>query len=210
MSIHTETYKGYTINIEPDYDASNPLEDWDHYATLVSPFHDYLSWKSIKPLETAFELERGDVCTSMEDMIAFIKEHEGARVVLRVFKYEHGAVKFWAEGDTGPSCRFDTGQYGLVYDTPDALRKAWGDTVPTDEQIADGLRGIVASYSQYANGEAVGYSIEHDEDPGWVGDSCWGFYDDIDNVVKEAKEQIDWRIEHLASEDAKVARCMAL
>lgn len=205
-------YKGHTVRIMSDDDPMNPLEDWDHIARLVSRANEYRSWESMREIDADVEaLYDTDGEPSVQDLIRYFKEELGARVVLRVYKFEHSGVAFRCESEGGGSpfsCGRDSGMYGFVFDTPERIKAAWSDHVPDDEQIEAALRGIIESYSQYAAGEVYGYIVE-DADGEEI-DALWGMFGDDDYVKTEAQSAVDHHIAWLAKEDAKVARCCAL
>jgi len=109
---------------------------------------------------------------------------EGA-VYLPVYKYEHSGVCY----QTTPfSCSWDSGQVGFVYTTPEIL-KSMGHEDPSkldEEKVKSWLASDVDVYSQWANGDVYGFTLESrdavpcgecDRLQEWEHeDSCWGFY----------------------------------
>lgn len=117
-------------------------------------------------------------------------------VILPVHMYDHSGVTI---NTTGFSCPWDSGQVGVIYATPEAI-KASGLKV-TRGLIEEYLRQEIATYDQYLRGDVWGYQIESrasSEDEWEIEDSCWDFYgsDPLKNGM----------IYHLSESAAKAVR----
>lgn len=94
-------------------------------------------------------------------------------VCLKVYKYEHGGITF---STTPFSCPWDSGLAGIIFVSTEKIRKQYEvlrATVKLRNTVANVLKLEVESYSNFANGNAVGFRIE-DEDGDFV-DGCGGF-----------------------------------
>lgn len=112
---------------------------------------------------------------SQAELMADLKRVHQARVILPVGMLDHSGVSYYIGG--GPhwsdSAGWDSGTCGFIMDTPDRLKAAWGEQVPTDEQIIAGLTSEVEVYSSWASGDVYGIVVK---DPnGDDVESCWGF-----------------------------------
>ena len=87
-------------------------------------------------------------------------------------------------------------------------RANYGDKHVTQsiiEKVEKVLKGEVETYSRYLNGEVYGWTIAKQETPDEITDSVWGYIDDTDYVLKEAKDSVDWNVKHEA-ERMKLAK----
>lgn len=95
-------------------------------------------------------------------------------IALPVYKYEHSRVAY---NTTGFNCRWDSGQVGYIYLTKEDARKNRGLVRPSPQKrqwALDILKSEVKAFSQWANGEIYGFTVE-DEEKG-ISHSCGGFY----------------------------------
>ena len=122
----------------------------------------------------------------------WLKVFHGATVVLPLF--EDGRGGLWCGGEN------ELGGRGLVFDTPDSRKAAWGDETPTREQVAEALRAEVKEYSQWATGDVWGVIIEQlvsvDTSDGaqtWeeVG-ACFGYVDQEWAEQSAREELVTW------------------
>jgi len=174
------------LEIWQDTDC-NPRKDWDNFGTLAfkgyresdESIPDPINW-----LASKLGLEDDQVMRIANNLrVSYYSDEVKAvlearffneYVALPVYKYEHSGVAF---NTTGFHCRWDSGQIGYIYITREDARNIWGlkRLSPQKRQWAlDILKGEVESYSQWANGELYGFTIE-DEEKG-IDDSCGGFY----------------------------------
>lgn len=109
---------------------------------------------------------------------------DGTLIGLPVYAYIHSGVTL----STKPfGCRFDSGQCGFAYCTPEDVIAEYGADAPEHRASALATLGNeVAAWAQYLAGEVYGYQIERLEDDEWKHvDSCWGHYG-IDRAREEA------------------------
>lgn len=172
MKLHTETYKGYTIEIHSDEDPSNPREEFDHMGTMVC-FH------------RRYTL--GDKHNfSLEDAQAFEETFDG--LLLPLFLMDHSGLSISVRPF---GCPWDSGRIGFIYVTRETIKKEYGnDSLESFEKAKKYLTGEAKDYDSYLRGDVYGYIVKDDE--GNELDSCWGFIGDMEYPIEQAKEQIDW------------------
>ncbi len=112
---------------------------------------------------------------SLTELAAMLKAKYEARVILPVGMIDHSGVSYYIGGGAHPHDPggWDSGTCGFIFDTPEKLAAAWGEQVPTEEQITQALTGEIEEYARWASGDCYGYAIT---DPnGDEVDSSWGF-----------------------------------
>jgi hypothetical protein len=108
--------------------------------------------------------------------------------------YDHSGLSL----SLGQSCPWDSGQIGFAVVTKTAAIKELGATDSTWRELASNcIRGEVATYSQYLEGDIYGYAVTDFD--GEVVDSCWGFYG-YSEAEKEGQEALG-----VAIQDARQA-----
>lgn len=142
--------KTYALVIEQDTHAESPRE-WDNVGTLAT-FHNRYDFN-----ESEFDSYEAKMLTEDTDYLT-----------LPVYMYDHGGLSV----STKPfSCRWDSGQLGIIYVSKEKARKEWGDI--SEEKAFEYLDGEVKAWNSYLAGEAHCWRIE-DED-GFVIDACGGY-----------------------------------
>jgi hypothetical protein len=112
-------------------------------------------------------------------------------IILPVYKYEHSGVVY---NTTGFSCRWDSGQVGLIYvSKEELLNEVYANTRKRVSKVMKEhaekiMKAEVEVYSQYANGEVYHFEIE-DENENHV-DSCGGFFG-LDYDTNGMKDHIE-------------------
>lgn len=129
-------------------------------------------------------------------------------VVMPLYLLDHSGL---ALRTTPFTSRWDSGQVGLVYATPEDIEKSY--TEGTEEEIQEKvkrcLKAEVKIYDQYLRGQVWGYTIEEVceecDQSDRTGDSCWGFFgDDLEEtgiteyIPEELHEQLEdaWHNRH--------------
>jgi hypothetical protein len=208
MPVHTETYRGYRIVIQQDDDPQNPRKEYENLGKMVcfhskynlGDKHDYKT-----PTDAVLDitgLDEDDLGLNVTDDLGDGSKH---RIVWEpLYLYDHSGITM---STTPFSCRWDSGQVGIVYATYDDIMKnfniepikpeAWEPTKEIIEQVEAILKGEVSTYDNYLTGNVYGYqvfaadeeaqAVAEDEDPPtenddeyWCDDeedSCWGFFD---------------------------------
>ena len=174
MTVHSDVYKGFNIDIEIDEDPISPREN-DNLGTMVC-FHNH------------YDLgDRGHGLTVEEAMKLSDREDV---VSLPLYLYDHSGITM---NTTGFSCPWDSGQVGFIYVTKEKIQKEYGVKRVSKkiiERIKKYLIGEVEIYDSFIRGEVYCYVVEKD---GEHVDSCSGFYN-IEECVGYAKEHIDFNV----------------
>lgn len=194
--MNATTTTQYRYRLEQDCDASDPREDFDHFATMVC-WHRRSSLGDRQPTETEMDaLSR----KGFPLLQRYLSMTEGAVYVAPLGLYEHSGMTMWLGGGTSPfdTAGWDSGTVGFIYITRDQLKAAGfepGDTVEGEDVAAMIARQEVEEYDQFLTGDVWGYIIETvpecdnddcDQEECECGcvchdgaehvDSCWGFY----------------------------------
>ena len=104
--------------------------------------------------------------------------------ILPLYLYDHSGITM---NTTGFSCRWDSGQVGIIWASLDRARHEWAGPLPDLDTLRtkteDCLRAEVETYDMYLTGDVWGYTVERvyydedgDEEQRDDLDSCWGFY----------------------------------
>lgn len=138
------------------------------------------------------------------DTDEYLRIERGARVILPLALYDHSGLTMWV--GSGPhafdSDGWDSGQVGVIFDTPAGVSECIGDDA-TDEQIEAALRSEVEEYDRYLRGEV--YMVDstvhgefHDSVGGVLGneygeETAFEFLvDAIEDAIKERAERAEW------------------
>jgi hypothetical protein len=185
--VQTENYKGYTINIVNDYDSENPLREWDNIGTAVC-FH------------SRYDLGSNHDFSDVDELQDFLKSTP--HLALNLYLYYHSGITMRTEPF---SCRWDSGQVGVIYITFEEIRKEFkikNVTKKWKEKIYGYMKGTIETYDQYLRGDVYGYQISK-EDTDDITDSCYGYFgDDHSYIIDEAKSIIDY----YAKEEEKIQK----
>lgn len=160
-------HNGFNIRIVPDDDPMDP-RGWDNLGIMACWHRRY---------------NLGDKHNHASDGFQDWLEDPENEVVasLPLYLYDHSGITM----STGPfSCRFDSGQVGIIYTTKDKIKSIFGETVPSEEQLLEGLKDEVKLYDRFISGACVGFIVEDSE--GNQVESSWGFFDK-DTAIEEAK-----------------------
>jgi len=174
-------YKAYTgkldkqeirLTVYYDDNPENP-RTWDNLGKMigwrsrnyVGDKHDYktsreflehLAWQFVSEEET-FNIIKENYTNAQ--LVKYIEQYA---VMLPVYLYEHGGIKY----STAPfNCRWDSGQVGWIYVSFEDLRAELPDLCGQSEQILREtawpfLIDEVETYSYYVNGDVYGYKLE--------------------------------------------------
>jgi hypothetical protein len=99
-----------------------------------------------------------------------------------------------------------SGADGVYYVYRSDVLKEWKTsriTAALRAKVERCLQAEIKTYSQYLSGDVYGYVIVSPDGEEWVGDSCWGFYDDDDQTYMRnvIEAEIDGHIEHLGRKE---------
>ena len=125
------------------------------------------------------------------------KHFKDVAVVMAVHKYSHSGVGYSTSNSYPYNCRWDSGTVGFIFATKKDIRENWGIKRVTQKYIEHTekiLSSEIDTFSQWANGDIVGFRIEKD---GEETDSCYGFFGYdletngvLDHVGEEWEEKI--------------------
>jgi len=184
--------RGYTCKVLHDDDPMSP-DDWDNVGTIYSNSRNY------NP--QGHTMDEIMVETGVRDSEMQIDPNY---LFVRIYAYEHGGIAL--HHATGPrTCGWDERLFGVMAVHKDKAAKEFGDLTNPDnfEKVMKCLEGEVEDWDCYYQGCVYGYEVL-DED-GCVVDSCWGFYDKPEEVLKEAEaaaNAIADEVEREAAEEA--------
>ena len=198
--MHTEKYRGFTIELRKDGEPLNPRKENEHLGVMVC-WHRCYKLGDEQPKESAGDYRKG---------------LPTARVELPLYLYDHSGVTI---ATTPVSCPWDSGQVGFIYVTWDALISSmlnnskrapdWdalvipgyrleGEDPMTFRQLALAiLQSEVDEYNAYLTGDVLCYELK--DEHGDLVSSCSGFYPDAssdyskrwDYLIQQCKEEVD-------------------
>lgn len=166
------------VEMSDAQDVESPRQDEGNLGVLVMK-HGRLNVPAEGDLVE--RIGRGLAEHSLRAVTRWLKVCHGATMVLPVYGYDHGQVRFKASEE--PSYPFDDpwdgSLAGLIYDTP-ATREAAGlslDNPATVPLIEAALTAEVDAYDKWANNELWRFEIREVAADGFeVIDSCGGYY----------------------------------
>jgi hypothetical protein len=163
-ALETIDYKGYTIKVYQDEDASSPRED-DNVGTMYCEHRGYDLGD--KKAENPFIQDEETGKWKLRDDIA---------VALPLYLLDHSglSIRTHSYSDVDPG-EWDSGQVGVIYATKEKVRAEYGDGPDAIARAEKYMRGEVKTYDDFLRGNVLGYVVEKD---GEHIASCWGFYPD--------------------------------
>ena len=162
--VKTENHKRFKIEYWLDDYVESPRE-WDCMGKMIC-FHN------------RYTLGDKHDYSSPDDLMEFLKDNEKEIFFLPIYAYEHGGITI----STKPySCRWDSGQVGVIYAYRDELKKRG---YKTDDEIEYVLNQEVKTFDDYLRGECYGFTIY--DDSGEVLESVGGFLGDIEYCENES------------------------
>ena len=212
--IESIDYKSCVIEVYPDFDPQNPRE-WDNLGIIVCSHGRY------ELGEEQFDKNRIDYYSSFDELFAdYInlkykivdpKEYDTSNEteIQKVWKwidknllyaplylYDHSVLRMKIGSFYGllpqGHAEFDSGQVGFIYVDKEKLRKEYGKRITKNikEKAMQVLNGEIDTYDSYVSGQIYGYMAK--DSKGEDINSCWGFFGDTDEMIKEAKGEIDY------------------
>ena len=185
-------YKGYTIEVYPDFDPMNPRE-WDNPGLMIC-FHSRYSLgdkHSMSFDEAQDYVDRPDVLS----IPLMLYDHSSLSISTRSF---YGRVNH---------AEWDSGQVGWITITQAQAVKEWGHkkfSKGVRHRALKCLESEVEIYDQYLRGEVYGFNIKSPESENV--DSCWGFYGDPEEyMVPECRGIIDHRVVEKEAFESNIA-----
>ena len=207
--IKTIEHRGKTIKIYPDHDAESP-RDWDNLGTMQTwhrryDFSDPLDQQYVEYKGVEYDL------SEPEDMLSWLRLKAAANelIYLIVRGYDHGGMTinaFKEEDQVGYpyNDRWDSGVFGVIFCTREAMLKEWGGsrlTKTIKEKARRCLYGEIEALDTCLTGGVVGYVISGLDDDTF--DSCWGYYD-MDIAIEDAKDVINYEVDRQEARDRAI------
>ena len=148
------------LKVERDDALENPRA-WGTGATLFLAWHK--QYKIGDPHPAGFSSIRD--FGGWEELEKALRDNFRPVALLPVYLLDHSGVAYSTEPFSDP---WDSGQVGFILALPSDEWKGVGP-----EAVRDALRGEIATYSAWANGDVWGYTVQDDDR---VLDSAWGLY----------------------------------
>jgi hypothetical protein len=193
MSIETVEYRGYKIEIDTDDDHISPRDD-ENLGTMICFHNRYqLGDKNIEK----FDIEDIKKIADSKDYIS-----------LPLYLYDHSGITM---NTGGFSCKWDSGQVGLIFVSKEKVRNEYGWknlTTKRVKKIESYLKGEVETYDYFITGQVYSYKVEEDdiEDEDSINECCGGFlgYDhEKSGLLEYARNAIDCHIKYKEEEKKK-------
>jgi hypothetical protein len=162
-----ELYKGFEIEVVQDDVSNDNPRDWDNLGTIAIVRNRYFY---------------GDETVTKDTVTDILNDPD--LISLPVYAHIHSSVRLSTRDF---SDRFDSGMAGVIYVSRKDAEKEFGEIL-SDEKVKSTLKIEIETYSTWVSDEVLGYTIKLNGD---VIDSCWGFYDTVENVLAQAKEAAD-------------------
>lgn len=202
----TETYRGYTIEINIDEYPENPRE-WDNVAEFVCKHSHYHLG------------DRHDVDECVDDLFArycpdwdsdgrstadkLRKVNETGNVVwCPISVYDHSGITMWLGSTYGhPDACWDCSTVGFAYVEKESSGRKYDPN--WKEWALEQMKTEMKVYNAYLKGEVFQYSITDADDEDI--DACGGWYgtDTISDLLDVAKKNIDRYIARVSEEHKK-------
>jgi len=180
--VEAEEHRGHKIKIYQDIDPPNPRE-WEENLGKMVCFHKRYSLGDKHDFLDARDLMDFVASGDVVSLPLFLIDHSG--LAMNTGSFRHCDPQGW-----------DWGQVGFIYADKDALRNEYGVkhiTKKIREKALTVLQNEVERYDKFLRGWVYGYLIE-DAD-GEQLDSCWGYFDEPSDIIKECKSIIDHHVE---------------
>jgi len=174
-AIHEETYKGFTIEIHVDEFPCDPRKEYDHAGNLIF-FHSRYNLGEQNLFDSPQECIDILTRTKAYFLPVYLNDHSGLRISAAPF-----------------SCHWDSGQIGFIYISREDAHKKFGPRPKSKTMKL--LQAEIIEYDCYISGQVYGYIVK--DSSGNDQDSCWGFYGEIDYVISQAREFIDYQVKAL-------------
>lgn len=186
-AIRTEEYKGFKIKFFQDDNPINPREN-DNLGKMVC-FHKRYDLGDKHDLRT-------DDFGGWDEIQKHLVKELNAVIIHPLRLYDHSGITISMGNQYPYNDQWDSMMVGFVYVDKDTVKKEYGRLTKSNRQkVENCLAGEVEEYDKYLRGDVYGFVIE-DAD-GELLDSCWGYYDDIDNTIKECQGIIDAHIKEV-------------
>ncbi len=176
------------IHIRRDSYPLNPRTDWDNawtwYSNSYRHFFDMENGRSLS-LSDIMPDDYGDEDHKNETLEeAVLRNNPDLLDAVKINMYEHSGITVSLGSFNDP---WDSGVGAVAVITREQAEKDWPSLKGDDEKLKEAayncLKSEVETFDRYLQNEVYGYVVESEDGEG---DSCWGFYEEPEEVVKEA------------------------
>ena len=180
----TYKYGSCRIHVRREEDPESPRtwdNSWKWYTNHRRYGFDSEDGKTLKVDDIYDDNDRLDG-ESMHD--AILRQHPEFLDVQPIYLYDHSGIAISLKSFSDP---WDSGVGAIAVITKEQARKDFKDAPDEDtlkERAYVWLEGEVEAYDRYLQGEVYGYVVEGPS--GDEIDSCWGYYEEPEEVAKEA------------------------
>jgi len=154
--------KATILTIKRDSDPMDPRKEYDNLGTIAT-WHRRYTLGDVQPKVSPDEYRKENVPEGSVELPVYMLDHSG--LTLRTDDTMFRACD---------SQRWDWGQLGFIYCTPEKIKEAYSCqeiTPEVIEKVENVLKQEIVTYNQVLQGEVWGYIAEVEG----VEDSCWGF-----------------------------------
>lgn len=201
-TIESEEHEGWKVEIFQDWDAQSPAS-WDTLGELVAfdrLWRDYRFASRVSNSTEDEAVNRGGAAL-LKRWLLFC-ENEIA-VTFRFDEYGSGQARIYSSDYEGSN------PSGFIVTNHKRVSELCGDdpTYHTVEWIEQALEEELGEWDKYVQGDVYGYVVEGPDGDHY--DSCWGFYG-FEYACQEARQQLEWAIQHEKEELKKIERSVAI
>lgn len=179
-----EEYKGCKISLLPDMEPMDPRDD-ENLGIMACRHRDYILGDPRK--SDPFDFMSA---TDMDDLNDKLKKADV--IWMPLYLLDHSGLWMHTSRFLEDPHGWDTSFVGIIYVTKQKVREEFGLKLiskKTLSRVISILEAEVKTYSSYLSGAYYGYVAEDGE--GEHISSCWGFCDDTEEVLQQAREEID-------------------
>lgn len=162
-----------TVKIFIDQDPQDPRKAWDNLGTIKHWHRRY---------------DFGDGKINVQDAEAILDSND--YIAIPIFMYDHSGATIKAAYENPFHCQWDSGCVGVAYVSKEKVKKEWNVSRISKklrQTIIQNLISEVETLNHYISGYVYGFVIENAD--GVEEDSCWGYYEDPESVIKLAAEE---------------------
>lgn len=172
MEREIELTNNHFLQIKQEESPDDP-RSWDNLGIMACFHRRYSLGDDNIPFHS-------DDFNSWSEMEEHLRTNLKAVVILPLYLYDHSGITM---NTTGFSCRWDSGQVGLIYVTEEKMKEEYGEI--NEENLAKAkrvLEGEVKTYDSYLTGDIYSFKLvkkstcDHGHVHEELVDSCGGFY----------------------------------
>jgi hypothetical protein len=190
-----EEYKGYQIKFEQETRAESPREMMDELARMIC-FH-----------KRYFLGDKHDM--SIEELLEVVARDDV--VAMPLYLYDHSGLAMSTSRTWPFDCPWDSGQVGYIYATYEEVLNWFGGTEMTEELKAralDSMESEVRTYNSYLAGDVWMWQVEKDDVFIEGVGGYYGWDDNYEYMLSEAKATIDHEVAKQEEHEAKLRQAL--